>query len=78
MFRVVLNRDNLEKAMLRRNLSCKLLAGKIGLSPSYLSRIITGKQNPTASVRQTLLDYFKTYSFDDLFTIQENGVGERN
>jgi len=76
MFKVVLNRDNLEKAMLRHNLSRKLLAKKIGLSPSYLCRILAGKQAPTAAVRQQLLDYFKGSSFDDLFTIQENGAGD--
>ncbi|KTB49011.1 helix-turn-helix protein [Dehalogenimonas alkenigignens] len=75
MFKVLLNRDNLEKAMLRHNLSRKLLAKKIGITPSYLCRILNGKQAPTAAVRQTLLDYFKSYSFDDLFTIEENGDG---
>lgn len=78
MFKVVLNRDNLEKAMIRHNLSRKLLARKIGLSASYLSRILNGKQNPTAAVRQTLLQYFKGCSFDDLFIIQEDGDDDRS
>ncbi|MGI2336158.1 MAG: helix-turn-helix domain-containing protein [Dehalogenimonas sp.] len=74
MFKVVLNKPYMEKAMLRHNLSIKLLAVRIGLTPSYLSRILNGKQAPTAAVRQQLLDYFKGSSFDDMFTIQENGA----
>ncbi|MDV2988780.1 helix-turn-helix transcriptional regulator [Dehalogenimonas sp. THU2] len=78
MFKVILNKDNLERAMLRQNLSRKLLAREIGLSASYLSRVLNGKQNPTASVRQALLQYFKGCSFDDFFTIQEDGAGDVN
>ncbi|KTB47860.1 helix-turn-helix protein [Dehalogenimonas alkenigignens] len=76
MFKVVLNKPYMEKAMLRHNLSRKLLAKKIGITSSYLCRILSGKQAPTAAVRQQLLDYFKGSSFDDLFTIQENGAGD--
>lgn len=78
MFKVVLNKQYIEKAMLRHNLSRKLLAMRVGITPSYLSRILSGKQTPTAAVRQMLLDYFKGSSFDDLFFIQENGDGERS
>ncbi|MGI2335721.1 MAG: helix-turn-helix domain-containing protein [Dehalogenimonas sp.] len=78
MLKVILNHDFLEKAMLRRNLSRKILARQIGLSPSYLSRILNGKQAPTAAFRQTLLEYFKGCSFDDLFIIQENGDDDRS
>jgi transcriptional regulator with XRE-family HTH domain len=76
MVKIVLNRSNLEKAIARRNLSRKMLALDLGVSRSYLSRITRGKLYPSASMRQLLLGYFKDCTFDDLFTIEENGSGD--
>ncbi|MBM3299321.1 MAG: helix-turn-helix transcriptional regulator [Deltaproteobacteria bacterium] len=73
MIKVVLNRNCLEKAVTRRNLSRKGLAHELGVSRCYLSRVIWGKAEPSAAIRQRLLDYFKDCTFDDLFTIEEDG-----
>lgn len=75
MLKVVLNRNYFERAITRRNLSRKGLAHELGISRCYLSRIVCGKIEPSAAIRQRLLDYFKGCSFDDLFSIEENGNG---
>lgn len=77
MFKVVLNRKNLEKAMLRHNLNCSKLARLLGLSRSHFSRVMHGQFEPSAAIRQQLLDYFKGCKFDDLFTIEEITDDER-
>ena len=75
MLKVVLNRNNIEKAITRRNLSRKGFAYELGVSRCYLSRIICGRVEPSAAIRQRLLDYLQDFTFDDLFTIEENGHG---
>jgi predicted transcriptional regulator len=72
MLKVVLNRQTLEKALTRRNLSRKVFAAEIGMSRSHLARVIWGKIEPSCALRQRLLEYFKEYTFDDLFTIGED------
>ncbi len=76
MLKVVLNRNNFEKAVTRRNLSRKGLAQELGVSRCYLSRVVCGRIEPSAAIRQRLLEYFKDHTFDDLFTIEENGYGD--
>lgn len=73
MLKVVLNKNHIELAITRRNLSRKLFANELGVSRCYLSRIISGKIEPSAAIRQRLLDYLRDYTFDDLFTITEDG-----
>ncbi len=73
MVKVILNRKTLEIAVIRRNLSRKGLAHELAVSRSYLSRVICGKKEPSAAIRQRLLEYLKDYTFDDLFTIEEDG-----
>ena len=71
MLRVKVKRDVIEKTLIRQNRSKKELAGIIGVTRSYLSGICTGRREPSAAMRQRLLNYFKI-SFDDLFTIVED------
>ena len=75
MLRVNLKREAFEVAITRHNLSQKRLAEKLHISRSYLSEIVTGKRAASAFMRQRLLDYFRDYTFDDLFIIEENGNG---
>jgi len=75
MIKVILNRNSIEKAITRRNLSRKGFAYELGISRCYLSRIISGKVEPSAAMRQRLLDYLRDCTFDDLFTIEEDGHG---
>ena len=70
---MILNRNYIERAITRRNLSRKGFAYELGVSRCYLSRIICGKVEPSAAIRQRLLDYLKDCTFDDLFTIEEDG-----
>jgi len=77
MLRVTIKRDAFEVAITRRNLSQKRLAEKLQISRSYLSEIVNGKRPASPLVRQRLLEYFKDYSFDDLFAIEESGNGHR-
>ncbi len=78
MLKVKLKREVFEVAITRRNLSQKRLAEKLQISRSYLSEIVTGKRAASAYIRQRLLGYFRDYAFDDLFTIEENGNGNRD
>ena len=77
MIKILINEPNLETAIARTNLSRKQLAIHMGVSRSNLSRILNGKQEPSSGIRQRLLDYFKEYTFDDLFIIEENKNGRR-
>ena len=77
MLKVVMNQKNLEKAMLRHNLNQTDLAKVLGLSRSHFSRVVHGQFEPSAAIRQQLLDYFKGMKFDDLFTIEEHSDDER-
>ena len=79
MVRVSLNRQVLEIAIVRRNISQNGLAQKLGISKSYLSLVVTGKREPSAAMRQRLLDYLRDYTFDDLFVIEagEDGDGSK-
>ena len=72
MLRVSVKRSNLEKALIRKNYTRKLLADKLGVSRNYLSSVFTGKREPSAAIWQSLMDLLKGYSFDDLFVITED------
>lgn len=72
MLKVSLNRRNFEKVVTRRNLSRKKLAHDLEISRCYLSRVICGNVEPSAAMRQRLLNFFKDCTFDDLFTIEED------
>jgi hypothetical protein len=70
MLKVYLNRLLLETAMARHNMTHKGLAYEVALSRSHFSRVICGKEEPSAAVRQKLQKIFPEYSFDDLFKIE--------
>ncbi|BAQ34102.1 MULTISPECIES: helix-turn-helix transcriptional regulator [Dehalococcoides] len=70
MVRVELKREALEKNLIRQNCSKKELAYRIGVSRSYLSGVCSGRIEPSASMRQRFLEYFKC-TFDDLFLIRD-------
>jgi putative transcriptional regulator len=70
MVKVALKRQVLEETLIRQNCSKKELANRIGVSRCYLSSVCNGRIEPSASMRQRFLKYFKC-SFDDLFSIQD-------
>ena len=78
MVRVGLKKEAFEVAITRRNLSQKGLAERLHISRSYLSEIVRGKRNPSAAMRERFLEYFREYTFDDLFVIEKGDNGDRN
>ena len=77
MIKVKLNRLALEVALSRKNLSQRDLAKEIGFSRSHLSHIINGRREPSPVLRRLILEHLPEYSFDDLFSIEENGINVR-
>ncbi|MEN8615479.1 helix-turn-helix transcriptional regulator [Dehalogenimonas sp. THU2] len=73
MVKVILKRQPFDVALAKKNLSQRALARKLGMSRSYLSQLVTGKRPPSAYMRQRFLEFFRDCSFDDLFTIEEDG-----
>ena len=78
MVRVGLKKEAFEVAITRCNLSQKALAERLHISRSYLSEIVRGKRKPSAAMRKRFLEYFREYTFDDLFTIEEGSNGDRS
>jgi transcriptional regulator with XRE-family HTH domain len=72
MLKISIKRDNVEKALMRKNYTRKFLADKLGVSRNYLSSVFTGKREPSPMIRQRLMDLLKGYKFDDLFVITED------
>jgi putative transcriptional regulator len=75
--KVSLNRQAFDIALTKKNLSQNGLAQKLGMSRSYLSQVINGKRPPSAYMRQRLMDFFREYTFDDFFSIEDSGNGDR-
>lgn len=78
MIKIKLNRIAFEVAISRRNLSQRDFAELIGFSRSHISHIINGRREPSPVLRRTMLEHLPEYTFDDLFTIEENGHGNRS
>ena len=54
-----------------RDISQNELARLTGISPGYLSQLMSGKAHPSPQVRQRLQHVLGVTDFDDLFTIAE-------
>jgi DNA-binding XRE family transcriptional regulator len=78
MVRVKVNQRAFEIALSKENLSQRDLAEQIGFSRSHMSYIITGKREPSPTMRRLILEHLNGYTFDDLFIIEEGGNGDRN
>ena len=76
MIKVKVNRQVLEVALTRKNLSHRDLAELIGFSRSHLSHIINGKKAPSPMMRRLILEHFRDYTFDDLFIIEDGNNGD--
>ncbi|MBI2849788.1 MAG: helix-turn-helix transcriptional regulator [Chloroflexi bacterium] len=77
MVRVKVNQRAFEIALSKENLSQRDLAERIGFSRSHMSYIITGKREPSPTMRRLILEHLKDYTFDDLFFIEEGSNGDR-
>ena len=76
MIKVKINRQALEVAMTRKNLSIRDLAKQIGFSRSHVSHIISGKKSPSPMMRRLILEHLRDYTFDDLFIIEDGKSGD--
>jgi len=74
MLKVKLNREVVEVVLVRRNLSQNGLARRLGVSSGYISQIMTGGRFISPKMRRRMLRYFRGYTFNDLFII-EDGKG---
>ena len=76
MVTVKINREVVEIAMVRNNLSQNALARKIGISSGHMSQVMAGRRRPSPQIRRRMLQYLPGYNFDDLFVI-EHGDGNK-
>jgi putative transcriptional regulator len=76
MVRVKVNQHAFEVALMKNNLSQREVAEKIGFSRSHVSHVINGRRVPSPAMRRSILEEFKDYTFDDLFTIEEGRNGD--
>ena len=69
--RVTLNPAPVWAFLEERDISQNELARLAGISPGYLSQLISGKAHPSPQVRHRLQRALGVTDFDDLFTITE-------
>ncbi|MCL0047867.1 helix-turn-helix domain-containing protein [Dehalococcoidia bacterium] len=72
MLKVRLNRDAIQLAMVRRNMSQNMLAIRVGISSGYISQLMCGTRHASPKVRQKILDALTPLTFDDVFIIEED------
>ncbi|HEX76928.1 MAG TPA: helix-turn-helix transcriptional regulator [Dehalococcoidia bacterium] len=72
MLKVRLNRDAIQLAMVRRNMSQNMLAIRVGISSGYISQLMCGTRYASPRVRQKILDALTPLTFDDVFIIEED------
>jgi len=68
--KVYLKRGFVELYLAKKNLSQNWLASRLGISSGYMSQLLSGKRNPSPTLRGRMMDYFKDHDFDQLFEIQ--------
>ena len=72
MLKVRLNRDTVQLAAVRRNMSQNMLAMRIGISSGYVSQLMCGTRYASPKVRQKILHVLTPLTFDDVFIIEED------
>lgn len=71
MVRVRVNKDAVQVAIAKRNMSQNMLAIRAGISSGYISQIMCGTRYPSPRVRQKILDVL-SMDFDDVFIIERD------
>jgi transcriptional regulator with XRE-family HTH domain len=67
----VLVKSRMMRLALDRNcLSQKELAERLGLSPGYVSQIVSGARPPSPRVRRGILEVLDGVGFDQLFEVR--------
>ena len=75
MLKIMLNREFVEKVLVRRNISQNGLARRLRISTSYMSQIMNGGRYISAKMRRRIYRQFRRYDFSDVFIIIEDGKG---
>jgi DNA-binding XRE family transcriptional regulator len=65
---VRIKRSVLEEMLIRKNVNKTAFAKDLNISPTYITKILDEKKQPSGKLRQKILDYFKV-DFDDIFEI---------
>ena len=69
--RVSVNDMALYDFMTKHNLSQKDLAGRLGISESYISQILCRIRHPSPKLRRRMLEVMAPQTFQDLFTVED-------
>ncbi len=70
MLKTTVNEMVLWDFMTKNNLSQKEMAGRLGVSPGYVSQILCGLRHPSPKLRRTMLEAMQPLTFSDLFTVE--------
>jgi transcriptional regulator with XRE-family HTH domain len=62
----------IEEQILKRNKSQNWLASRLKISSGYMSQLMIGTRGPSPSLRERIVDYFDTLSFEQLFEIVDD------
>ena len=69
--KVLLDADAVWKLLNRLNMSQGELARRAGISPGYLSQLLSGQRCPSPEVREHLMAALGVRRFDDIFVIEK-------
>ena len=70
--RVSVNDIALYDFMTKHNLSQKDLAGRLGISESYISQLLCRIRHPSPKLRRRMLEVMAPLTFQDLFTVEDH------
>jgi transcriptional regulator with XRE-family HTH domain len=79
MIKIMLNREFMERVLVRRNISQNGLARRLRISTAYMSQIMNGGRYISPKMRRRICRYFRRYDFNDLFIIiEDNKINDNN
>ena len=72
MLKVRVRQGEVERFLIRRNLSRNAFAERLGISSGYMSQLMQGSRYPSAELRARILRSLKNIKFDDVFEIVDD------
>ncbi|MFH0703204.1 MAG: helix-turn-helix transcriptional regulator [bacterium] len=69
--KISLRKKRIKYYLALKNKSQNWLAGRLGISKSYLSQLLSSKRKPSPELRTFIMDFFPEASYQDLFEIEE-------
>ena len=73
--RVKVKAEALWEQLHRRHMAQRELADLLGMSPGYLSQVLSGRRSPSASRRRRMQEALGVDDFDELFYVERDGDG---